>query len=320
LILADNPHLAEDLQRVDSWYWAYANKIKLQGGEFTLKGHEFQPGLMQCDSRIKVMRKAAQMTFTESAVLSVLHGLIHKYYSKGVLYLFPSEADVSDFSKARFTPLIQDNRQAIGRFVQNTNSVGIKRISSGMLYLRGARSTSKVEGVKADSSKLRSIPVDKVVFDERDLMSNEMVDMAIERMSHSEVQEQDYLGTPTIPDWGIDALYQLSDQRVWMIKCEKCNKYTCLELEFPHCVHFDKGRNGQEDRAFRACKHCGKEIFTKNGEWVAQVKSDMAGFWISQLNSIYVDPGDILKQPNRLRQAEILGENVLNVTKKLRGT
>jgi hypothetical protein len=289
LILADDPKLADDMQVADSWYWAYTNKIKLQGKDFQLEGHEYQPGLMQCGSRIKVMRKAAQMTFTESEVLSVLHGLIHDYYPTGVLYLFPTADDVSDFSKSRFAPLIQDNPYVIGRFIQNTDSASIKRISSGMLYLRGARSTSKVRGIKADSSKLRSIPVDKVVFDERDLMSDEMVDMAIERMSHSEIQEQVHLGTPTIPDWGIDALYKESDQRVWMIRCDKCREYTCLELEFPHCIKFKK------DKAYRACKKCGSEIFTRDGEWVSQFESDIAGFWISQLNSHYIDPGEILR-------------------------
>lgn len=278
-----------DCQRFDSWYWAYTNKIKLQSGKFTLTGHEFQPGIMQCRSQVKVIRKAAQMTITESEVLDIIHGLRYGDYPVGVLYLFPSETDVTEFSKARFSPLIQDNPKSIGKFVQNTNSVSIKRIGSGMLYLRGARSTAKVGDVKADSSRLRSIPVDKVVFDERDLMSNEMEAMAIERMSHSKVQERDYLGTPTIPDWGIDALFKTSDQRVWMIKCEACREYTCLELEFPNCIHFEG------ERAFRACKKCGREIFTRDGEWVPQFESDIAGFWISQLNSSYIDPGEILR-------------------------
>jgi multimeric flavodoxin WrbA len=41
---------------------------------------------------------------------------------------------------------------------------------------------------------------------------------------------------------------------------------------------------------------------------------------LNGVTAVASDPGDILKQPKRLRQAEILGENVLNVAKKLRGT
>ncbi len=36
------------------------------------------------------------------------------------------------------------------------------------------------------------------------------------------------------------------------------------------------------------------------------------------VTAVASDPGDILKQPERLKQAEILGENVLNVAKKLK--
>ncbi|MDD3657136.1 MAG: hypothetical protein PHI72_10325 [Atribacterota bacterium] len=41
----------------------------------------------------------------------------------------------------------------------------------------------------------------------------------------------------------------------------------------------------------------------------------------SELNGVTAvasKPGDILKQEKRLRQAEYLGENILNITKKLK--
>ena len=41
---------------------------------------------------------------------------------------------------------------------------------------------------------------------------------------------------------------------------------------------------------------------------------------LNGVTAVANEPGDILKQPKRLRQAEILGENVLNVAQKLRGT
>jgi hypothetical protein len=289
----------EILSAADAWYWAYHNKLMLQGGPFKLKGHEYQIGMMQCEKKVRCIRKAAQMAGTESEVLKTLHGMIYGHYPKGVLYLFPSEKDVSDFSKARFNPLIKDNPNAIGRYVQHTNAVGIKRIGTGMLYLRGARMTQKVEGVKKDSSSLRTVPVDKVVRDERDLMMGEMVDMSRERLSHSEVQEEVDVSTPTIPDFGIDTVWQASDQRHWHIKCSHCGEWTCLELEFPECVKWRK--DGQIEVSYRACKKCGKEIHPRDGEWVPKHTDRFenpqipGGFWISQLNSIYIDPGKLVE-------------------------
>jgi multimeric flavodoxin WrbA len=40
---------------------------------------------------------------------------------------------------------------------------------------------------------------------------------------------------------------------------------------------------------------------------------------LNGVTAVASDPGDVLKQENRLRQAEILGENVRNVAEKIRG-
>lgn len=290
--------LAEKLTAVDPWYWAKLNKIKLQGGYFSVDGFEYQAGVMQCKSRHKVIRKAAQMGFTEGEVLSTLHGLIHGRYKRGSLYLFPSETDVSDFSKARFNPLIQDNRSTIGSYVRHTNSVGIKRIGNAMLYLRGARATSRIEGVKSDSSRLRSIPVDKVTRDERDLMADLMVEMSKARMFQSDVREEVDLSTPSLPDYGIDTLYQESDQRRWLVPCS-CGKWTCLGETFPDCIKFRDGV------AYRSCQ-CGKELDPRLGEWVALYPDrEIAGFWISQLANYRFPAIDIWKAYSEPRNDDL---------------
>jgi len=275
---------------VDPWYWAYYNQIRLQSGTFSLAHHEYQIEPMQSDAKVKVVRKAAQLGFTEIEVLRTLHGQITELYPTGVLYLFPTSDDVSDFSKARFGPLIADNPETIGAFVQSTDSASIKRIGSSMLYLRGARSTQKVQGLKKDASKLRSIPVDKTVFDEIDLMDPDMVLMALERMSHSGVQAEAYLSTPTIPDYGIDKLYNASDQRTWNIRCPSCNRDCCLETDFPECIQSD--RSGVWHRV---CVKCGHDLDPSEGFWVPTYQGrDIAGWWISQLVSHYIDPGKVL--------------------------
>jgi hypothetical protein len=139
------------------------------------------------------------------------------------------------------------------------------------------------------------------------------------------IKEEAYLSTPSIPDFGIDRLYQGSDQRIWMIRCGHCGTETCLELEFPECLIETSTGN-----VIRACKKCRQEIFPKNGRWIAQYperSKDMVGWWISQLNSAYVDPGAILKAfndpPNnnltevynsKLGMAYVAAENRLSIS------
>jgi len=88
---------------------------------------------------------------------------------------------------------------------------------------------------------LKTIPVDLIVFDEYDehisVTGREMKlftspELALERASHSKYKHQRYLSTPTLPDFGINLVYQSSDQKHFFIRCDKCNTWTCLEEEF----------------------------------------------------------------------------------------
>ncbi len=225
-------------------------------------------------------------------IIKKVHRMIFGWYPQGVLYLFPTRDDVTDFSKGRFQTIISNNPEAIGRYVQDTDAANIKKIGRAMLYLRGARSSHKIEGSKSTSSQLKSVPVDCIVFDEKDEMTSEMVQLALERVSHSEVQEIISISTPTVPNFGIDRDYEDSDRRVWMIKCEKCNAETCLELTFPDCL-----LETSDGRVIRVCQKCKNEIFSRNGRWVAEIPSkskESIGWWISQLNSTYIEPKVIL--------------------------
>ena len=302
----------------------WAKNIILGSRLFQIEKHEYETDMLNCDARCQAYKKGAQMGMTEINVLKSMHGLIFSKYPQGVLYLFPTSLDVSDFSKGRFQTLIRDNPREVGLYVSDTDAVSIKRVQKAMLYLRGARSTSKIEGIKKSSSQLKSVPADRVCFDEMDEMEPSMIDLAKERLSHSEIKEEAYLSTPSIPDFGIDRLYQASDQRVWMIRCEHCGTETCLEIEFPGClIETVTG-------VIRACKKCKKEIYPRNGRWVTQYperSKDMVGWWVSQLCSAYVDPGAILKAfndpPNgnitevynsKLGMAYVAAENRLSIT------
>ena len=169
----------KELQRVDPWLWAYYDKIRLVAGEFSLPGHEFQVEMMQETHRREAIKKATQMVGTETQVLKSMHGMINKRYPLGILYLFPTADDVADFSDSRFKPLIDDNPLTIGRHVKETNRTNLKRIGSSFLYFRGARLTQDLKKQKRTSTKLKSIPDDKVVFDELDEMSPQAVAMAL---------------------------------------------------------------------------------------------------------------------------------------------
>jgi len=225
--------------------------------------------------------KATQLGLTTKAMLKALYGARYKGY-RGILYLFPSKSDVIDFSKARVTPMIEENPESIGTWLRDTDSAGLKKVWNCNLYLRGMKSRVG----------LKSVPADFIIFDELDEAPQNAVDMAIERMAHSEFKEVLKLSNPTLPDYGIDKAFQETDQRYWLLKCEKCGAYTCLEDTFPDCLITVKGR------VIRACQKCQTELNPAVGQWVAKrpLITDKRGYHYSQLFSHFIEPGDILHQ------------------------
>lgn len=307
----------EDLAQVDSGYWAELNCLKLQTGKFSFKDHEYQIEPMASTAKRKCVMKGTQAGFTEIEVIDSLHGMRYGHLPQGVLYLFPTADDVSDFAKSRFNPMLASNREAIGRFVKSggkgTDSAGLKKVGkTAFLYLRGARLSQKVSDVN-ESAKLKSIPVDRVVFDEVDHMDEEVITKAISRMGHSKVQQERYLSNPVVPGEGVDKIFTNSDQREWFRKCSSCGKtppagadhgwfedknngWTCAELFFMEdaekCVGTRTNGTG-----YIACQKCGKEVFIRDGRWVPLMPCNtnyMHGYHWSQLTSVYNDPLDIL--------------------------
>ena len=261
--------------------WASSTPVILDGRPFTFIRHEYLIEPYEDNHPHQVEMKAAQLGLTSRAMLKAIHSARYGSY-RGILYLFPSKTDVTDFSKGRVDPLIDENPYTVGKWIRDTDSANIKRIWNCYLYLRGM----------ASRVGLKSVPIDFIIFDELDEAPQNAIDMAMERMAHSEHREVLKLSNPTLPDYGIDKAFQETDQRYWLLKCEHCGEYTCLEDTFPDCLITVNGR------VIRACQRCKSELNPSIGQWVAKRPNitDKRGRHYSQLFSHYVDPADILHQ------------------------
>ena len=288
-----------EIASADAGYWAVLNKIKLQRGLFSFENREYQIEPMSSVVKRRCYMKATRGGFSEVEILKSLHGMIHEFYREGVLYLFPTTDDVGEFSKSRFGPLLSANKNSIGRWVKSsgkgTDTTSLKKIHNAFLYLRGARLSEK-RGDEAESSKMKSIGVDKIVFDEVDHMEEEVIAKARGRYYDSPYQEEVFIGNPIVPGLGIDKQWQLSDQRHWYRKCNSCGEWTCAELFFMEDQDRCIGRR-KDGTGYIACKKCGREIFIKDGKWQPELKENsnyMHGYRWSQLSSAVCDPLDIL--------------------------
>jgi len=96
------------MEPIPLWDWAEKTPIILDGRPFTFTRHEYLQVPYRDEHPYQVEMKAAQLGLTSKAMLKAIHGARYGGY-RGILYLFPSKSDVTDFSKGRIDPLIDDN-------------------------------------------------------------------------------------------------------------------------------------------------------------------------------------------------------------------
>jgi len=261
--------------------WVEGSNIILDGNHFTFHHHEYLREPYNDPHPRQVEIKATQLGLTTKAGLRSIHGAITGRYPRGILYLFPSKTDVTEFSKGRINLLIGENPDSIGKWIKDTDTSNLKQIGSSILYFRGMKSRVG----------LKSVPVDFIVFDELDEAPQKAVDMALQRMAHSEIKEWLKLSNPTLPDYGIDKAFQETDQQYWLLQCPACGHYTCLEDTFPAClVELSDGR------VIRGCEKCKAELNPSIGKWAAKRSQieEIRGRHYSQLMSHFVDMKELL--------------------------
>lgn len=267
--------------------WCLGAGLVLDRGKFTFERHEYLEEPYRNEHPTQVEMKSTQMGNTTRAVLRMLFwGIYLKFV--GVLYLFPTKGGSGDFAASRIDPLVEKNI-FLSEQMRSTDSKGLKRFAGCNLIFRGTRTE---EGLRSD-------PCDGVIFDEFDLMPDWAEEAAEGRLGHSDYKYMHFLSNPTLPDWGIDAKFQMSDQRYWLLKCSKCGEYTCMEDHWaskpgepPDCLVEWKGE------VVRLCMNCRDAVLDPAlGQWVAKRPdiTDICGYHYSQLWSQFHDPEKMLK-------------------------
>ncbi len=279
----------------DPLIWASTKKVLTKAGiPYTLVGHAYQANLLQDEKRITNIKKGTQLGLTLIYQFDAIHGLIYKKYPQGALYMMPSEKLVERFSKLRFTPMF-DMNPWMKKFL-TVNNVNEKIINGGSLIFVGARAQNVAGTQVKDSDALRTFECDVIYRDEIDKHDQKMVKQSKQRLNYSDIRKEVNLGSPTFPDFGIDACYERSDQCKWQIKCRSCGKYTCLEDDWESCIIL-------RDKVWtRICKSCKMEIYVCDGSWELTYKDrEEAGRWVSGFLSPKADLADYMK---RLHESE----------------
>ncbi len=243
------------------------------------------------EARRMVITKSTQAGISTMAIVKALHFLC--YWDVRIGYMLPRLKDISDFTTTRMNPTLAASDYLRGKAHPFPDSISTKHIANSYLFM--------MEG----SVEPRSMPMDALYLDEVDLCNPDHVGTAINRLDASSWKLITYLSTPTVPNTGIDAAFQTSDMREWVIQCPHCGHNQIMDWD----QHLRlKGPASAPEKVWFVCEKCEGEMRLEdmdNGQWVAQVpsmSSEMIGYHVSQ---IYTTPAERLYREYRDPQQTI---------------
>lgn len=265
-------------------------------------------------ARRVLLYKSSQMGASEYLVSYALHAADCRLAT--VLYVFPTDTHVSDFSSARIGPALEaspylsdivvEGKDATGVQKRGADRVTLKRVRDRFLYMRGARVDKS-----GRAPQLKSIDADILILDEIDEMDPRAPSIAQKRLNDSEIAEERWVSTPTYPGYGIHAAWQLSDQREWVIKCSHCGKWQTMTIGRVVIEWDQLGRpvawHGQKQGgAHVACRKCKRELDRDApGRWVARNREvETVGFHLTRFMNPAADILDIVQSLQSLDETK----------------
>lgn len=258
----------------------------------------WQVDIINDQHKDKIVIKSRQLGLSEIGVAEMLHFAdVNSYAGVKCLYTFPTNRQMEEFVATRLDPVLNEGYYA-SILDANVNSLKKKKIRNSFLIFRSASKGASVEGVD----------IDYLSLDEYDRVSASAEISAMESMSSSSFGVVRRWSTPTVPDYGIHALFNQSDQRVYMHKCDRCGLRQQLDYEKNiECLDEDgvdvQAKTVKEGTFRFICQNCGKPLDRwYNGEWVAKHPSrtedggGTRGYLITQMNAVWISADELKRK------------------------
>jgi hypothetical protein len=228
-----------------------------------------------------VVIKPTQIGLTTIATLKGLWFI--SYIRSRLMYTLPRRDDVTDYVAATVNPIIEGSEFLATR-VGRTDTLRMKRIGDSFFHVMEASVTP------------RMLPVDILINDEVDMSDQTNIEQFVARLDRSKYKYHYRFSTPTVAGYGIDADFERSDRREWLVTCSRCNREQFLDWE----VHLatPEGKD-----PYYACEKCREPIRADdiiNGKWaVTNPQSNTHGYHVSHMMlPITRPPRELLAEKN----------------------
>jgi len=287
---------SDTVSMLSAVHWVESVRILLANGDiYSFKERPYLINPLETRSRLVCVRKGRGLGFSETFIQKSFHGLEHGIYRQGVQYVFPTETAMREFVQSRFNVILRRN-PLIRAIVKDTDTTYFKRVGEGNLFLNGGTLTTSIEGMQKESMVFRGKQIDLAVIDELDMFenANDVVQSALTSMMNSPTKAVTAISNPSIPNYGIDKLFQESNQMFWYRQCRSCGELTCPDKEFPDLI----------DKKGCHCIKCG-DLLTYRGKWKPDYperkdlegteSKNWEGYHISDLSAPMVKPYSIVE-------------------------
>lgn len=255
----------EGLRELDKVVLKYG---RVNGKPYSFKDHEFQIEIIR-DTRSRIsVRKCSQVGLSELMVQKILAMCATMKHIR-VIFTLPTRDMAMPFSKDRFDSAIDQSDFYSGLVQKASNSASQKKIGTCTLYITGS----------FGANSAISVPAEVVISDEVDFSNEAVLGKLNSRLRHASlVDEQGYRGlrmqfsTPTVDDYGVDALFKAGHQAYYMVKCRHCHQWVLPDYFHDFIVPgLDRGilelsKDDMTDRRLRfmdawiKCPCCGKDL------------------------------------------------------------
>lgn len=282
--------------------------LRLNGRTISFKRREYQQRILQSDARILVTKKCSQIGISELMLLRNLARMcmLEPY---NIIHALPTATFAQKIAKTRIDPLIQGSNYLSGRVNKALDNASVKQIGHSFLYVNGTYGGSATSSI--------SLPSDENIVDEYDFCDQEVVSNLQSRLTASRYRRWAYVSTPTLPNFGVDAKFQVSKRYYNHCKCEHCgNWFVPKWLEHARIPGFDGELlsitatdlahiDWQSTKLH--CPNCGKvpSLLPEHREWVCENPLDnyeADGFMISPMDAPeIISPADLVSWSTRFR-------------------
>lgn len=256
-------------------------------GPWSFKHFPWLRGMHNSLHEVNIGQKSAQMGYSETMLNLAFFNL--DVLKRHVLYIMPNaRPDASDFSNRAINPAIDLSPHIKSMFVGGINNVGLRQVGQSNLYIRGSNARGG----------LKSIPASLLIFDEFEEMERKNIKLAEARSDGQKYRLNWKVSTPTVPNRGINALFERSTKDYFYFPCPCCSKRITLKFPDNIVITSDDPDDPKLLKTHLICNECkgvlpheAKSDFLSKGEWVSSNPDRlMRGFYINQLYSSAADP------------------------------